>query len=153
MIAYMRGVDRKRADPDGSGMLCVRGHRLTPENVYLPKRGLGECRACRRTARRRADATYRARQLGVFIEDVDPYVRFEMDSGICGLCHEPVDPEDFHVDHITPFRHGGLHCYGNTQTAHPRCNLRKGTRLLSELPVDIFTRASTPNRHYPAGVR
>lgn len=28
---------------------CKYGHKLTPDNVYLTKRGVQECRTCRRT--------------------------------------------------------------------------------------------------------
>jgi hypothetical protein len=36
---------------------CVRGHELTPDNVYLhPQKGTQNCRTCKRAAQLRADA-------------------------------------------------------------------------------------------------
>ena len=32
---------------------CVHGHEFTPENIYVPKSGGRECRACRATSRAR----------------------------------------------------------------------------------------------------
>jgi hypothetical protein len=32
---------------------CIRGHELTPENIYLNKRGKRVCRTCQKAAQRR----------------------------------------------------------------------------------------------------
>ena len=60
---------------------------------------------------------------------VDRSQVFMRDCGVCQLCDEPVDPFDFHIDHITPIALGGLHKYENVQLAHPSCNQKKGARV------------------------
>ena len=54
---------------------------------------------------------------------------WESQGGICGICLEPADPNDWHLDHRIPLSRGGEHSYANTQVSHPRCNLRKGNRM------------------------
>lgn len=58
------------------------------------------------------------------------------DGGICRICGEPVDPNDFHragkwfvfgrnfptIDHIIPLSKGGTHTFDNVQLAHMWCN-------------------------------
>lgn len=51
------------------------------------------------------------------------------DGYVCGLCGGGVDPEDVHIDHITPWSRGGKHEVNNLQVAHSLCNLRKGNRV------------------------
>lgn len=74
-------------------------------------------------------ARRRARKLAAFVEDVDRSVVFERDKGICGICGLPVDPTDWHLDHVQPLCKGGEHSYANVQVSHPACNMRKGTKL------------------------
>jgi 5-methylcytosine-specific restriction endonuclease McrA len=73
--------------------------------------------------------TRRARELGAFVEVVNRITVYENGNGICGICKKPVSLSSFHVDHIIPISRGGLHCYGNTQPAHPSCNLRKSNKI------------------------
>jgi 5-methylcytosine-specific restriction endonuclease McrA len=70
-------------------------------------------------------ATRRARKRGQFVEKVYRSKVFRRDAGICGICHEAVDPLNWHLDHIQPLARGGEHSYANTQVAHPACNQRK----------------------------
>lgn len=122
---------------------CARGHELTPENTY----DVRSCRECRRlaskvrrdgltpeerahrnmTARGR-NQDRRARERKMFVEHVDPMVLFERDEGVCGICLEPVDINDFDIDHRIPLD-PGEHSYANTQVAHPLCNLRKHRKI------------------------
>lgn len=74
----------------------------------------------------------RAWKLAGFVENIERRVVFDRDGGVCGICHRPVTWEEFSVDHIFPLRHGGEHSYGNTQSAHLRCNMSKGARLPQE---------------------
>ena len=80
-------------------------------------------------ARQRLQARRRARLLGQFVEDVDRAVVLANYSGLCGWCADPVDPADFHVDHIVALVRGGEHSYANTQPVHPACNYEKRTVL------------------------
>jgi len=78
---------------------------------------------------RRGQLARRARKAAAFVEQVDPLVVLDRHDGICGICEQPVDPGDFHVDHVVPLARGGEHSYANTQPAHPSCNIRKGAHL------------------------
>lgn len=84
-------------------------------------------------------AENRARQVKVAGASATEIVRrkvvFERDGGICQLCDQPVDPADFHVDHIVPLAAGGEHSYANVWLTHPRCNLVKGIRPLEALAL------------------
>lgn len=58
---------------------------------------------------------------------VDRAVVLAAHDDCCGICGFPVDPRDWHLDHIWPLAVGGWHDYDNVQPAHPLCNLSKGT--------------------------
>lgn len=90
-----------------------------------------------RRLRRTNDATRRARKASVYVENVDPVVVFVRDNGVCGICLKEVDVMDFHVDHIVPLALGGYHSYENVQTAHSKCNLAKGAKLLVTNPNNL----------------
>ena len=79
-----------------------------------------------RVATRRREA----RKRNQFVEDVYPLVVLEVCDGVCGLCGNDVDPQDFHVDHIVPLSWGGQHSYANCQVAHPHCNWSKNARFI-----------------------
>lgn len=86
-----------------------------------------------RELKRNREQVRRARKLAAFVENVDVRVVYERDGGICGICLEFVEMEDFHLDHVIPLARGGEHSYANTQTSHGLCNIRKGDRLMEEL--------------------
>lgn len=133
---YNKAYEKKRNRPSRSkyptpkplAKECGSGHPYTQENTYVRPDGERECRTCKRINRRQTDMTRRAKLAGAFVETVSAKVVFERDEGVCGICHEPVDPLDYHVDHIVAISVGGLHSYANSQVAHPLCNLRKGVR-------------------------
>jgi len=58
---------------------------------------------------------------------------YERDNKICQICGEYVEWDDLHIDHIVPYAKQGEHSDINRQTTHSWCNLRKGTKLMSEL--------------------
>lgn len=52
----------------------------------------------------------------------------------CHICESDIESfDDLHFDHVIPLARGGAHSYENVRPSHKRCNLRKGTRLMSEL--------------------
>lgn len=58
---------------------------------------------------------------------------WDKDSGICGICHQTIDPDArypdrdrFSIDHIVPESVGGSHSLENLQASHLSCNIRKG---------------------------
>ena len=56
---------------------------------------------------------------------IDRPAVYERDAGICHLCGRPVDPRDFHLDHVIPLVDGGPHTADNLKVAHPVCNRQK----------------------------
>lgn len=75
----------------------------------------------------------RAKELGVYVEDVDPEVVADRDGGKCGICGGDVPADAVYphpltgtIDHVVPLSKGGLHSYRNVQLAHFSCNSQKG---------------------------
>ena len=58
---------------------------------------------------------------------------YDRDAGICYLCSQPVDPNNWHLDHVVPLSKGGDHAFDNCGTTHPGCNVKKGTKTPWEL--------------------
>jgi 5-methylcytosine-specific restriction endonuclease McrA len=75
------------------------------------------------------------------VERIDREAVWKRDLGLCGLCALPVPFKQMHLDHIKPVSRGGSHTAGNTQPAHPRCNIRKKDR---EVPRWVY--ATTDDR-------
>lgn len=76
----------------------------------------------------------RARQRGAYKENIDRQKVWERDEGICGICEQPANMEDWHLDHIIPLG-PGEHSYENVRVSHPECNIAKGSedkQLLAE---------------------
>lgn len=63
------------------------------------------------------------------VEPVEREELYERHRGVCGICGEAVDHDNFECDHVVPLSRGGEHSYANTQLAHPRCNRVKHARL------------------------
>lgn len=60
---------------------------------------------------------------------------YERDGWVCGICHEPIDPElawpdpmSASPDHIIPLAKQGAHTRANVQASHLVCNQRKGDK-------------------------
>jgi 5-methylcytosine-specific restriction endonuclease McrA len=77
-------------------------------------------------------AARRALHVGATVEDVERAVVWVRDQGICVLCRTPADPDNWHLEHLTPLSRGGAHSYANTAVSHPTCNVRKHDRTLDE---------------------
>jgi HNH endonuclease len=78
-----------------------------------------------RAMQRNTVARRRAKQREAHVENVDPRMVWNRDGGVCGICGEPAEMDDWHLDHIVPIVRGGEHSYANVQVAHPLCNWRK----------------------------
>jgi len=46
-------------------------------------------------------------------------------QGRCGICGQPLDPNEMHIDHAMPRREDGDDTLENLRAVHPRCNLRR----------------------------
>ena len=93
---------------------------------------------CRALSRRQS-ALRRAQIYGVHYEHVTLAELWERDEGICWLCKDSVDatltwphPLSVSVDHVIPLSKGGVHAAQNLAIAHLVCNLRKGTKLITQ---------------------
>lgn len=80
----------------------------------------------------------RAKKKEAFVEKVDPATLWHRDSGLCFLCGDPADKNDWHLGHVVPLARGGEHSYANTAVYHPYCNLYQGSKLIEECDVDAF---------------
>lgn len=83
-------------------------------------------------------AIRRARKLGTVVEKFDRKEIFERDNYVCHICDEPTDATVRHpsplaptIDHVIPLAKGGTHTRDNIKTAHSRCNVAKGIKVLS----------------------
>ena len=130
---YFRHKHLARRDERLRAMLKYRTeHRadLRQQAREYQKRNLAKFRTYSRA--------YTARKAGApVVEHVDRARVLEIAGGRCGICSKPVDPLDFHVDHIVPLSGGGDHTYANTQPTHPVCNLRKGAKLDAASSRDV----------------
>lgn len=75
----------------------------------------------------------RAKVRGAYVDRIYRKVVWERDCGICHLCGTVAELDNWHLDHIVPLSRGGMHSYENVAVSHPACNLRKHTKLVSEL--------------------
>jgi 5-methylcytosine-specific restriction endonuclease McrA len=65
---------------------------------------------------------------GVTVEDVRRSVVWERDRGICHICLDPADINNWHLEHKIALSNGGKHSYDNVAVSHPICNLRKANK-------------------------
>lgn len=95
--------------------------------------------ACaRRTVRRIARSSRKARIRQARIEAVDPIKVFERDDWRCHLCggltlkdeRGSCHPDAPELDHIHPLSKGGEHSYANTACSHRSCNGRKSDTII-----------------------
>lgn len=84
---------------------------------------------CRAIGRRRE-----ARKKKVSTENVNYSNILERDGMHCYICEQDILPHhSLHFDHIIPLVRGGAHSEENIKPTHAQCNLRKNSKLLSEL--------------------
>ncbi len=89
----------------------------------------GRAWSCKGAARRRA-----RRRGANILESVDRRKILRLDD-LCHLCHLPVDPQAFHLDHVIPLAVEPIEAPWNAAVAHPTCNLRKHARLVPLSPA------------------
>ena len=117
----------RAANRESARQMEAEWRRANPERARAAERAWAKANMDRR---RDALQRYRARKREAFVADVERALIWERDSGICGICDEPADPADWHLDHIVPLAVGGAHEPSNTQVSHPSCNVRKGARMM-----------------------
>jgi hypothetical protein len=74
----------------------------------------------------------RAQEWHVPFENIDPYIVFEEDKWVCGICNKTVNRQLYKpdlmspsLDHVVPLSKGGGHVRSNVQLAHLLCNIIK----------------------------
>jgi 5-methylcytosine-specific restriction endonuclease McrA len=112
---------KRRAKPERKAWQAAYWKKWRAENLER----------AREIARKGAVVRY-ARLCGSVIEDVEPGFVFERDRGICGICGLPVDPANWHLDHIEPLALGGPHSYSNVRVTHPKCNMARSRATRDE---------------------
>jgi 5-methylcytosine-specific restriction endonuclease McrA len=69
---------------------------------------------------------------------------YTRDRGICGICGRPASFDDGHVDHVIPRTAGGTDRSQNLRWTHRSCNLSKGARGGTPVPVPRTEGADLP---------
>lgn len=103
--------------PENTTGLCISHTQYVLRRVFPPQT----------TIQRRRD-----RERIAFVEYVDLQIVWERDEGVCCLCNEPADPNDWWEEHLIPISRGGPHCYDNVAVSHPECNRRKHDKTMEE---------------------
>lgn len=137
---------RRQADPQRYRAKAKLYRERHPEKVAAMKRRWAEETVEARAAyyaeyqrqnlmkRRASNAMRKAWLKATQVEPVSYEQVVAIHGMVCHLCGEQIASEDdLHVDHVIPREHGGTHTYDNLRPAHVLCNLRKGTKLMSEL--------------------
>ena len=124
--ARTRAARRYAADPD-THREAARARRLCdPEAARASVR---RYRVAHPDVQARHDRLRRARLLGTASDGHTRAEVFERDGGICQLCSTPLDPTNWHEDHVIPLSRGGSDLISNCQATCPPCNLSKGARV------------------------
>lgn len=76
----------------------------------------------------------RARKVTTQVERVDLRAVAVRDASTCYLCGRVLTSKELSIDHVIPLARGGSHTEDNLRVACRSGNVRKGTRLLAELP-------------------
>lgn len=127
---------------------CARCGVLTTKPIRTPG-SFKYCPPCRTAVERLAKASggnhrRRARHFGVSYEPIDSVKLFKRDGWVCQICNGRTNaamrgrkhPDAPELDHRVPLSKGGSHVWGNVQTAHRRCNLKKNaTNSRGQLPI------------------
>lgn len=73
----------------------------------------------------------RAKQAGVFVDNIDRKILYDLYEGYCYLCWNHTNG-DWHLEHIIPISRGGLHSWENVAVSCRSCNQEKFTHTFTE---------------------
>lgn len=86
----------------------------------------------RNTEKRLEDSSRRkALKLSLTVGEVNYQVIVKRDNRTCHICGEKIPRDQLHFDHIIPLSKGGSHSQDNIACAHKKCNLSKGSKIIS----------------------
>lgn len=134
---------------------CPNCGKLTTRPIYC-------CEKCKHTAatsRRNFIKKIRMEEPEADL-DITLHRLYERDEGICWLCGERCDYQDFTVDgntfiagnrypsidHVMPLSKGGRHTWDNVKLAHRICNTKKGNREIDKQTTGQRRETSSPIR-------
>lgn len=103
--------------------------------------------SCAKKAKNKVKDLKKRKKITAVLIDNDITVRglFNRDAGMCYLCGEPCNYDDFYInedgvfiagdmypsiDHVIPLAKGGRHSWGNIRLAHRRCNYEKADKIV-----------------------
>lgn len=99
----------------------------------------------------KAPATLRLKRRVPRIE-VPPRFRrkalFNRDNWQCQYCGVDLDDDTVTIDHIIPKTRGGPRSWKNCVTACKKCNLKKGSKALSESGLRLLKNPASPKIHH-----
>jgi len=76
------------------------------------------------------NAKRRAIKRGVTVENFTAQDVLDMWGTVCHICFDPIDLNDWHMDHVYPLSKGGEHSLNNVKPSHPKCNMVKGASII-----------------------
>jgi 5-methylcytosine-specific restriction endonuclease McrA len=72
---------------------------------------------------------------------------FKRDDNTCQYCrYRSKNPKKLTIDHVHPRSRGGGTQWTNLVTACPKCNVKKGNRLLKECQMSLINKPKKPRR-------
>ena len=73
---------------------------------------------------------------------------FNRDDWQCQYCGIDLDDDTVTIDHIIPKTRGGPRSWKNCVTSCKRCNMKKGSRSLSESGLTLLKNPTSPKMHH-----
>jgi 5-methylcytosine-specific restriction endonuclease McrA len=119
-------------------IICIRCQQPTEPCDMYPRRR--HCRLCQQRADRMSYYRHRFARLekvnrrravsyGCSIATVDYALIYLAQVGQpCGICGQPISPENIEFDHIIPLADGGSHSEENIRLTHRTCNREASMR-------------------------
>jgi len=98
-----------------------------------------------------APATLRLKRRAPKIEVTPRFTKkalFNRDGWQCQYCGVDLDDRSVTIDHVVPKMRGGPRTWKNCVTACKKCNMKKGSRSLSESGLTLRKNPSAPKMHH-----
>lgn len=73
---------------------------------------------------------------------------FNRDNWQCQYCGIDLDDRTVTIDHVVPKMKGGPRSWKNCVTACKKCNMKKGSRSLSESGLTLMKHPTSPKMHH-----
>ena len=70
---------------------------------------------------------------------------YKRDKNICQYCGKKFKTEELNIDHVVPLSRGGKHTWSNVVCSCISCNLRKGSKTLSEARMSLIRKPRKPS--------